>query len=213
VAVTSSTRRAVYSGNGLVSTFSFPFLVFDPTQVACTISSAVVGQVELTYGTDFTVSVNGALAGPGGTVTLANALPAGYTLTIISALPFLQEAAISSAGGFWPGVINPIIDYLAILSQQLLDMIQNPTNLPALQRISYAETFSVTGTAVHITFPSLTFATAPTIYICVNGNNSAVSWVLNQTVVGAASYYTSMDITFAAGAVGLQFSLIVVSNG
>jgi hypothetical protein len=207
-------RSSTYYGNGLVSTFPFTFKVFSPDQALAVMASQVTGDLPLTYGVDYTVALNvDQDTAPGGSITLISPLAYNFTLVIKSGVPYTQLMKLTNHGNFYPTVLNDAADKAVILIQQIIDTILHPPETQALQRVSYAESFAVTGTTVHIDFPDQTFVLEPVVYVCINGAVTQAEWVLNTSVVGGASYYTSIDLTFQAGAVGKQFSLIVVSNG
>lgn len=215
MSIDSEARRSpTYYGNGIVTTFPFGFKLFSADQALVVMASQVTGDLPLTLDVDYTVALNADQdTAPGGSVTLIAPLAYNYTLVIKSAVPYTQLMRLTNHGGFYPTVLNDAADKAVILIQQIIDTILHPPETQALQRISYAENFAVTGTAVHIDFPGQTFALEPVVYVCINGAVTQAEWVLNTSVVGGASYYTSIDLTFQPGAVGKQFSLIVVSNG
>jgi hypothetical protein len=73
--------------------------------------------------------------------------------------------------------------------------------------------YSITGQTVHFTFPQgVFFVVEPSVLITVCGAPTNVDVVLNYEVVGGASVFTSMDLTFDANAVGKKFSLLIISN-
>jgi hypothetical protein len=214
MSINSEVRRSsTYHGNGATTVFSFPFKVFSADQLKVIMSSQSIGDLELTYNVDYTASLNADQeASPGGSITLLAPLAVNFDLVIKSDVPYTQLMKLTNSG-FYPTTMNDAHDKAVILIQQVIDQILNPLEAQALQRISYAENFSVTGTNVHIDFPTATFILAPAIYICINGAVTEVTWVFNQTIINLVTYYSSIDITFQAGAVGKTFSLIAVSNG
>ena len=211
---TTERRSPVYHGDGIITSLPFAFKVFKFSDLKVVMSSQSIGDVELTYGADYTVSLNAdQSANPGGTVTLVNPLLSGFVIVIISNVPYTQEMELTNQGGFYPTVLNESADKQTVLVQQIIDQILNPPESQALQRISYAETMNVTGTTVHIDFPVASFVLEPIPYISVNGDNSVISWQFNQSIQQGASYFSSIDITFQPSAVGKKFSILVVSNG
>ena len=120
--ISSSVRQAgPFLGNGTASSFSFPFKVFVPDDVAVFSTLDSTGVVTtLAINTDYTVILNGNQnTNPGGTVTLvAGPLATGRTLLITSSVPETQNVDLTNQGGFYPEVINDALDRATILNQQ-----------------------------------------------------------------------------------------------
>jgi hypothetical protein len=73
--------------------------------------------------------------------------------------------------------------------------------------------YSVTSTSVHYVFPQgRWFAVPPCLFITLYGVATDIDRTFNYETINGASVITSVDITFQAGAVGKQFSLLIVSN-
>jgi hypothetical protein len=121
-----------YAGNGNAVVFPFGFKIFQAADLQVVRSDSDGFEVTLALGTDYTVTLNANQnAAPGGSVTLlAGALATGYQLTLISAVPFLQQVQLHDRGGFFPEVINAALDRLTILTQQLLDRLGRTLRLP-----------------------------------------------------------------------------------
>lgn len=119
--INSPTRVAgPYSGAGNTATYSFNFRVFAATDLQ--VIRAYSGtEITLTLTTDYTVSLNAnQISNPGGSITLtAGNLPTGYTLTILSSVPYLQPADFQNTGGFYPEVLNDSLDRATMQIQQL----------------------------------------------------------------------------------------------
>ncbi|MFV0602024.1 MAG: hypothetical protein ACK5NE_09455 [Brachymonas sp.] len=111
-----------FTGNGLAKEFPFDFKVFKPEDVRVFVRALVGAEIELEDG--YTVVLNTEQdASPGGTVTLDDALPMGYTLGITSRVPYLQPTELTNHGGFYPTVINASLDRLTVLAQQNAEQI------------------------------------------------------------------------------------------
>jgi hypothetical protein len=207
-------RAGPFSGNGVITDLPFLFKVFEPEDIAVVVSSPTMGEVTLFLGADYTVTLNPDQDNnPGGTVTLLSPLQSGVVAMVISDVPYVQPMNLTANGRLHPAVLNDSADRMVILIQQLLDKINNPVD-SAINRISYAEDFPVTGTNVHLDFPVESYFTQePVAYICVNGGDSPISWVFNSENLPNGAFFTSMDITFNSSDVGKQFSVLVVSNG
>ena len=77
-----------------------------------------------------------------------------------------------------------------------------------------ARNLAVTGTSITVTFPVGTFfVTEPAILVTVLGAVTEVDSALNgQTLPDLGWVYTSLTLTFAAGAVGKRFSLLIAGD-
>lgn len=119
--ISSTTRSAgPYSGDGTTTAFAFSFKVFEKTDLLVITTTSSVN-TELTYGTGYTVTLNGDQDNsPGGTVTLTAALASGSTLKITSNVPATQSVSLQNQGGFYPKVITNALDRLTALVQQIM---------------------------------------------------------------------------------------------
>lgn len=161
MSISSENRKAgPYTGNGIATSFSFSFKVFQASDLVVTrqlISSGA--ETTLVLNTDYTVSLNpNQDLNPGGSVVLPSALAATFNLTITSGVLNLQPTSLTNAGGFYPTVINDALDRATILVQQLRERllrsisypVSDPSNvattLPAAaQRASKVLSFNVNG--------------------------------------------------------------------
>jgi len=129
MSVSSTTRITTpFIGTGIsVPTFPFAFKVFTNSDVLV-VTSASTTPLVLT--SDYSVALNADQdASPGGTITLNPAstnplivggiLPIGTSMVISSQVPQLQNNTLTNFGGFFPTVINAMVDRLTILVQQL----------------------------------------------------------------------------------------------
>lgn len=121
-----------YTGAGL-KTFSFSFKIFEETDVyVATSSSDLETAVNLSYGTDYSVTMNSDQdAVPGGSVTLTNGLAAGQILVIGSALAYTQETQLTNYSRFPPEIINEGLDRIVVQIQQLVEQTGRTLKVPA----------------------------------------------------------------------------------
>lgn len=121
-----------YTGAGL-KTFSFSFKIFEETDVyVATSSSDLEAAVNLSYGTDYSVTMNSDQdAVPGGSVTLTNGLAAGQILVIGSALAYTQETQLTNYSRFPPEIINEGLDRIVVQIQQLVEQTGRTLKVPA----------------------------------------------------------------------------------
>jgi len=77
-----------------------------------------------------------------------------------------------------------------------------------------ARNLAATGTSVTVTFPAGTwFVAEPAVLVTVLGAPTDVAATLNSTALdGIGNVYSSVTLTFQAGAVGKRFSLLVAGE-
>lgn len=138
--VAATTRKAgPYEGNGTTKEFSFSFKVFSAEDLFVAKSSDE-GEVELTYGTDYSVRLNSDQdSTPGGTVVLNSALEDGVYLSVISQMSYDQLAIFTNKGGFYPETLNKCYDKLTILVQQLLEELSRSIKVDITDTMSASE--------------------------------------------------------------------------
>ena len=143
MSISSENRKAgPYTGNGIATSFSFSFKVFQASDLVVTrqlISSGA--ETTLVLNTDYTVSLNpNQDLNPGGSVVLPSALAATFNLTITSGVLNLQPTSLTNAGGFYPTVINDALDRATILVQQLRERLLRSISYPVSDPSNVATT-------------------------------------------------------------------------
>ncbi len=135
--ISSEIRTAgPFTGDNIASAFPFSFKVFKVTELIVVRTDLSNNDVTLTYGTDFSVTLNADQnASPGGTITykvasVTTPLPTGYKLNATSDVDNLQPMALTNNGGFFPKVISDSADRLTILVQQLVRAVNSATKFP-----------------------------------------------------------------------------------
>ena len=138
--VSATTRKAgPYLGNGSTKEFSFPFKVFQASDVFVAKTSDN-GEVELTLNTDYTVRLNSNQdTTAGGVVVLTNPLEDGQYLSVISQIEYDQLAIFTNKGGFYPETLNDCYDKLTILCQQLVEELDRCVKLDITDTMTAAE--------------------------------------------------------------------------
>ena len=121
--ISSTNRKAgPYVGNDSATAFPFAFKVFAASDLYVVRADVTGAETVLALTTDYTVSLNtDQNANPGGNINLPAVLASGYTLTITSALEYLQPTDLTNNGGFYPKVITNALDRLTIFVQQLAE--------------------------------------------------------------------------------------------
>jgi hypothetical protein len=132
LAISSSTRKAgPFLGNDATTVFPFAFKVFTAADLLVVNTSALGIESDLVIDVDYTVTLNSNQDNdPGGSVTLADALPTGERLTVTSDVAALQPLVLTNNGGFYPRVINDAFDKITIIAQQLVERVGRSLKLP-----------------------------------------------------------------------------------
>jgi hypothetical protein len=125
----STTDFNAYVGNGAVDEYSYSFKVFLATHLLVTVRDT--SDVESTLVIDVDYTVDGAGDTSGGTITLlAGNLTTDYTLVIRRNVELLQETDIRNQGDFFAEVHEDFFDYIMMIAQQLLSLINKAFKLP-----------------------------------------------------------------------------------
>lgn len=158
--ISSTTRKAgPFSGNGVTVAFPFTFKVFQASDLLVVLTDASGVETTETLTSQYTVSLNANQdSNPGGTVTMVTAPPVGYSLTIGSQVAQTQPAVLTNTGGFYPTVVNDMLDRATVLVQQLSERLSrtialafsdssslNSTLPTAAQRANKALVFDASG--------------------------------------------------------------------
>ncbi len=127
-----------------VGPFPFTFKVFAASdlQVVRSKSSDLEGGSDvLEYGTDYTVSIQLGRqdTAPGGSITLTGdvqtgagtLLQPGYSLAILSNVPYSQLTSLTNYDRFLPSVLNAVHDRAVANIQQLVERLDRTVTLPA----------------------------------------------------------------------------------
>jgi len=144
MAINTTTRQttAFTSGNN----FAFAFKVYEVGDVkVIQIQTSNGAETVLTITTNYTVTLNDDQnANPGGTVTLVSSgsaqnLASGYNIVITSKVSPLQLTEITNQGGFFPEVINDVLDKAVILDQQQQSILDKTIRFPLTQTVGGLE--------------------------------------------------------------------------
>lgn len=132
--IPQTTRLVSYEGDDVTSVFSFPWLLYDETQLLVWVEESDGSYTEFvlndTGGTDgYTVQNVGVQAG--GTITLyrsgvPQALESNRTLTIETQVPYKQPTSFRSQGTFYPKTHEETFDKIVHLIQQALEQQELP---------------------------------------------------------------------------------------
>lgn len=130
--VAAAVRKAgPLTGNGVSTLFPFTFKVFQASDLLVVQTDLSGVETTQTLTTQYTVSLNSNQdSNPGGTVTMLTAPASGYLITIGSQVPQSQLTVLTNTGGFYPTVINDMLDRVTILVQQLSEKLGRALSLP-----------------------------------------------------------------------------------
>ena len=131
MAVSSEVRRSDrYVGDSVQKDFPFEFKVFEPEQIRVVVADESGAESDLDDAAYSVYLSPDQDNDTGGTVTLAEPLPTGQILVVMSAVPALQPTVFTNRGGFFPEVLNDSNDRAVILVQQLKERIDRALSVP-----------------------------------------------------------------------------------
>ena len=144
MAINTTTRQTTAFTSG--QTFAFAFKVYEEGDVkVIRITNSTGAEEVLTITTHYTVTLNDDQnADPGGSITLVNSgspvnLGSGFSIVITSKVTPLQQTEITNQGGFFPEVINDVLDKAAILDQQQQAILDKTIRFPLTQTVGGLE--------------------------------------------------------------------------
>lgn len=129
MSVSNQTNKTNGSGNGVTTTFSFPFKIFDVSElVAYKIAADSTVTGPLTYTTDYTATINSVTEG--GTITFIVAPASGTTWFLKRLVPYTQSAVIPSEGTLPGKQIENQLDLITMMVIQANETISRALVLP-----------------------------------------------------------------------------------
>ncbi|MDR5772075.1 MULTISPECIES: hypothetical protein [unclassified Caballeronia] len=125
--VSSSKRKAgPFIGNGATTAFPFAFKVFDKTDIAVVRVNSSGVSAQLLLDSDYSVALSSDQNNnPGGSIVYpitGTPLPSGFTLVILGSLPYDQTVDLTNSGGFYPEVVEDMVDRVEVQVQQLAEL-------------------------------------------------------------------------------------------
>ena len=120
-------QRVRYVGNGTARTFPVPFQIEDAAQVQVVLADANGTESILELNSHYTVALN---ADGSGSVTLAQALPTGYVLALVSNIEISQERAFYNNTPYYQEQIEGGLDKLTRICQQLKELADRHLTVP-----------------------------------------------------------------------------------
>lgn len=133
-------RSQVYVGTGDVSEYSFPFRVFDKTQVAVRYRASDDAAEVVLDKSQYSVSLqDDALQSAGGSITLSTPLAKGAKLTVLSAIPYTQTLNLRNQGAFNANDLNTAWDKNCALIQQVRELTERAVTVDVTDTMTPSE--------------------------------------------------------------------------
>ena len=129
MSLSNQTNKIYGSGNGSTATFSFPFKIFDTSELYAYNISAAGVVTQLAYTTDFTATINSVTEG--GTVTFVVPPASGSQWFLKRIVPFTQSAVIPSEGTFPGKQFENQLDLITMMVIQGNEAISRAVTFPA----------------------------------------------------------------------------------
>jgi len=187
---TEAIKSSVFAGNGSTTGFAITFKTFSQNDLTVTLtnSSGVESVKSLT--THYTVSLNANQDNnPGGTVTMGTPPANGEKLVIVNEPEYTQSSDIVNGGGFFPNVIEDMVDRNTILSRRAQEQTSRSIQIPISDS---------TGTTVEL--PTETLRASKAVVFDANGNVgvSTDNYVDQVATVAASATAAASSATASA---------------
>ncbi|HEY5797655.1 MAG TPA: hypothetical protein VIU82_21845 [Bosea sp. (in: a-proteobacteria)] len=122
-------RSGPYSGNGATTVFDYDFKIDDENHIQVIKTSAAGAETVLTIDADYIVSDVGNPLG--GQVSVSPAPATGELITLLRAVPFLQETDLENQGAYFAEIIEAAFDRSVMRDQQLAEQVGRSLKIPA----------------------------------------------------------------------------------
>jgi len=133
--VSTTTNSVQYTGNGVTTVFSVPFVFYDASDLIVTYTVIATGvDTVKTITTDYTVSGG---SGSTGSVTALSAPASTIRITIERSVPYTQETDFLEGAAVLAETVEESFDRSVVLSQQLLDGVDRSLKFPTTLASSY----------------------------------------------------------------------------
>ncbi len=133
--ISTTTNSVQYTGNGVTTVFSVPFVFYDASDLIVTYTVIATGvDTVKTITTDYTVSGG---SGSTGSVTALSAPASTIRVTIERSIPYTQETDFLEGAAVLAETVEESFDRGVVLSQQLLDGIDRSLKFPATLASSF----------------------------------------------------------------------------
>jgi len=198
---TEAIKSSVFAGNGSTVAFAISFKTFSQSDLTVTLTSAAGVEAVKSLTTHYTVSLNANQDNsPGGTVTMGTPPASGEKLVIANEPEYTQSSDIVNGGGFFPNVIEDMVDRNTILSRRAQELTSRSIQIPISDS---------TGTTVKL--PTETLRASKAIVFDASGNVgvSADNYIDQATASAAsasAAAASALVASSAASAVAFPFT-------
>ena len=212
--ISTTTTTITYSGNGVTTSFTFPFVGAEASDIVVTLTTPTGVNTVLSptlYSIVFNAIPTGELWAVGGTVNyplIGSPIAAGYSLSITRQVPYIQDISISNQGAFYPQAVEQGLDLLEMQVQQsqtdhlyaLRAPVTDgtpPNNIPSkIARANSYLAFDANGQpiATTITAGAVPGSTATARRINTTGT-STVNVLTTDSFGGVAIYQSSTPVT------------------
>src|SRR5581483_3036341 len=181
--------RVNYTGNGVLTTFAYPFEIFLATDL-----QVYLDGVLKTLNTDYTVSGAGAPSGN------------GVTVLIVRVEPFTQASALPSNDKFPTSTVEAALDKLTMITQQLNEVDGRALKLALTSLFSNIQVddpvigqFLLWATGPRLTSSALASAgLLPDPVTVLHGGTGSTTAAGARTNLGAATQLTAQSVAYAA---------------
>lgn len=131
MALTTTTNRVGFAGNGTTTVWPYTFPIPDATYLSVIYTDA--DGLDTTLNTAL-YSVTGIGTTTGGNVTyplVGSPIAASTALTLVRTVPYTQTTVFSNQGGYYPEVLEARLDLITMEAQQLADLFTRSLVAPA----------------------------------------------------------------------------------
>lgn len=204
--VTSANNQVIYAGDGVTSTFTFTFNVYNTASendLVVSKQNTTTGAITtLAINTDYTVSLTHSIPSPGTITLVAGALASGTNLSILRQLPLTQQVNIADNSATPAATTNSVYDRTVMIDQQL----QQQLTRAILQNI-----FSTTQISLPAGVAGLVLCWDPTAMFITNCTatgvqtipvpipNSYLTALTSGSLVNGSSLYSLASTSSGAG--------------
>lgn len=215
MSLSTTARKAIYSGNDVAESFPFTFPILEASHLSVTVTDSDGVEVTLSA-SDYSATGIGTTTGGQVTYPLSGSpLATGSTLTILRTVPYTQGTVLSNQGGYYPEVLEARLDRAYMALQQLKERtdaaIQAPTSddapsmtLPTAgeRALKYAA-FDSDGNVIASVGPSSTGGPVTSFGAAWNAAANAVAgMILLGMAAFMRTFVTALDAPAARVAIG-----------
>lgn len=122
---------AQYDCDGIVTAFTFAFVVVESSDVEVILTSSGGTETVLTETTHYAVTPAGGGYSEGGTVTTVSTYASGDTITLRRNIPIEQESDFTEGMPALYSTFELALDYLTMICQQLAEVIERIPTMPS----------------------------------------------------------------------------------